>query len=389
MARTAGITAFLLYLIASFAIVSSLGRAHRQALKDREPRAEAAADAPGVRVEEAPALPPAPVTAEPSPPILVARVPDPASSPAEPVPAASAEPVAASQLPGLEAIHPFFASAAAKRKWDLERITVEQESELGAQLHQMVMLPDLNRPFQDESMERRLLDAAGPILEARERKDAELEYRFFILDSDAVNAFSHPGGYVYVTRGLMRWISEDQAPSLQFALAHEIRHVDRGHAIRCLRAPPFREMPYGTLELFYLFIFPRSYGQSFEYEADDWALDQTLALRHSKRECLTFLMKLDRYAGANGFLQGGATLERNPGVPLFDLHYRAHPAAAARLRRLKERLVQPEKKAGAVGAAPPRTTSGRPAATAPSPTAARPIAAQAAGSPIRSESAGK
>ncbi|AMV38875.1 Peptidase family M48 [Planctomyces sp. SH-PL62] len=382
MARTAGIAAaFLLYLIASSGIVGSLGRAHRQALKDREPRAEAASVAPDVRVEEAPALPPAPVPAEPSPPIPVARIPDPAPSPAEPV--------AASKLPGLEAIHPFFASAAAKRKWDLERITVEQESELGAQLHQMVMLPELNRPFQDESMERRLLDAAGPILEARERKDAELEYRFFILDSDAVNAFSHPGGYVYVTRGLMRWISEDQAPSLQFALAHEIRHVDRGHAIRCLRAPPFREMPYGTLELFYLFIFPRSYGQSFEYEADDWALEQLRALRHSRRECLTFLMKLDRYAGANGFLQGGATLERNPGVPLFDFQYRAHPMAAARLKRLKDRLVQPEKKAVPAGAAPPRTTSGRPAATAASPTAARAIAAQAAGSPIRSESAGK
>ncbi|HET7459947.1 MAG TPA: M48 family metallopeptidase [Longimicrobium sp.] len=60
----------------------------------------------------------------------------------------------------------------------------------------------------------------------------DLQYRFFIVDTDAVNAFALPGGYIYVDRGLIartRNVSE-----LAGVLAHEIAHVALRHGARNL-----------------------------------------------------------------------------------------------------------------------------------------------------------
>ena len=52
----------------------------------------------------------------------------------------------------------------------------------------------------------------------------DIRYRFAILDTDEVNAFAAPGGYVFVTRGALA-IMEDEA-MLAGVLAHEVGHVD-------------------------------------------------------------------------------------------------------------------------------------------------------------------
>lgn len=54
-----------------------------------------------------------------------------------------------------------------------------------------------------------------------------LDWNFTVLDSPEVNAFALPGGYVYVTRGLMAYM-ESQA-DLAGVLAHEIGHVTARH----------------------------------------------------------------------------------------------------------------------------------------------------------------
>jgi predicted Zn-dependent protease len=58
------------------------------------------------------------------------------------------------------------------------------------------------------------------------RKD--IEYRFLILDTDSANAFSLPGGRVYVSRGLLALLSNES--ELAGVLAHQIAHVAARHA---------------------------------------------------------------------------------------------------------------------------------------------------------------
>ena len=65
---------------------------------------------------------------------------------------------------------------------------------------------------------------------AKNSHRSDLIYRFTILDSAQVNAFALPGGYIYITRGLLAYLnSEDE---LAAVLAHEIGHVTARHAVR-------------------------------------------------------------------------------------------------------------------------------------------------------------
>lgn len=65
---------------------------------------------------------------------------------------------------------------------------------------------------------------------ARYSERPELEWRFAVLASDTVNAFSAPGGYVFITRGLYERADSDD--TLAGILAHEIAHITRRHALK-------------------------------------------------------------------------------------------------------------------------------------------------------------
>lgn len=55
----------------------------------------------------------------------------------------------------------------------------------------------------------------------------DIKYRFAILDSDDVNAYACPGGYIFVTRGLLKDVADEA--QLAGVLAHEIGHVACRH----------------------------------------------------------------------------------------------------------------------------------------------------------------
>ncbi|MGH8245507.1 MAG: M48 family metalloprotease, partial [Gammaproteobacteria bacterium] len=58
----------------------------------------------------------------------------------------------------------------------------------------------------------------------------ELSYHFTVLDSREVNAFALPGGYIYITRGLMSYLNTEA--QLAAVLGHEVGHVTARHAVR-------------------------------------------------------------------------------------------------------------------------------------------------------------
>jgi beta-barrel assembly-enhancing protease len=59
-----------------------------------------------------------------------------------------------------------------------------------------------------------------------------LPYTFAVLDNSEINAFSCPGGYVLVTKGLVDSCSNDQ--QLAGVLAHEIAHITRRHSLKLI-----------------------------------------------------------------------------------------------------------------------------------------------------------
>src|SRR5579859_85342 len=60
-----------------------------------------------------------------------------------------------------------------------------------------------------------------------------LQYHFAILDTEIVNAFAMPGGYVFITRGSLANISNES--ELAGVLAHEVAHVDGRHLEKIIR----------------------------------------------------------------------------------------------------------------------------------------------------------
>jgi beta-barrel assembly-enhancing protease len=64
---------------------------------------------------------------------------------------------------------------------------------------------------------------------ARYSDRPELDWRFGVLASDTVNAFSAPSGYVFITRGLYALAADDD--QLAAILGHEIAHITERHAL--------------------------------------------------------------------------------------------------------------------------------------------------------------
>ncbi len=81
--------------------------------------------------------------------------------------------------------------------------------------------------WRDAAATRRV-NLIGRVL-ARYATRQDLEWRFGLLDSMAINAFSAPGGRVFITRGLYELLPNDD--ELAGVLAHEIMHIDQRHAI--------------------------------------------------------------------------------------------------------------------------------------------------------------
>jgi predicted Zn-dependent protease len=57
-----------------------------------------------------------------------------------------------------------------------------------------------------------------------------LQYHFTVLDTPDINAFALPGGYVYITRGIMAYLNSEA--ELAAVLGHEIGHVTARHGVR-------------------------------------------------------------------------------------------------------------------------------------------------------------
>ena len=70
------------------------------------------------------------------------------------------------------------------------------------------------------------VDGIGQKLAAQSHR-SHLKWTFTVLDSPEVNAFALPGGYVYITRGIMAYL--DSEADLAGVLGHEIGHVTARH----------------------------------------------------------------------------------------------------------------------------------------------------------------
>ena len=109
-----------------------------------------------------------------------------------------------------------------------EDISEEQEIEIGAGLASGLLgaAPLVNDP----GLQRYVNDVGSWVASHSERQN--LPWTFGVIDSDGINAFAAPGGYILVTLGLYQLL-ENEA-QLAGVLGHEIAHVVERHHLNAL-----------------------------------------------------------------------------------------------------------------------------------------------------------
>jgi predicted Zn-dependent protease len=150
----------------------------------------------------------------------------------------------------------------------------EKELRIGQQEHQNVLRQ--YSLYDDPALQEYVTGLVDELAANSHRSD--LEFHAFVLDSPEVNAFALPGGYVYVTRGIMAYMNSEA--ELAGVLGHEIGHVTARHGVRQQSAATVGGVlstaasivsghrQIGEVANFASTALVRGYGRSHELEAD-------------------------------------------------------------------------------------------------------------------------
>ena len=140
----------------------------------------------------------------------------------------------------------------------------------------------------------------------------ELRYYFGILDTDEINAFAAPGGYIFVTRGALILMRNEA--QLAGVLAHELAHVDQKHIVRKLKLQSTdRSVTSGIAQvlggatlsakialerlndLAFKMLMEEGLSKEDEAEADQKALEMLMSTGYDLQSYLDYLLSLKPY----------------------------------------------------------------------------------------------
>lgn len=109
---------------------------------------------------------------------------------------------------------------------DFVLMSESEELALGRQHSQQVMKE--YRRYDDAALQAYVQSVGDRVAKVSHRNN--LNYHFTLLDSTQVNAFALPGGYIYITRGLLAYLNSEA--ELAAVLGHELGHVTARHSVR-------------------------------------------------------------------------------------------------------------------------------------------------------------
>jgi predicted Zn-dependent protease len=230
--------------------------------------------------------------------------------------------------------------------------TWQQETEIGKQASKQIAA--VFGLYHDAKLERYVTEVGNRVLAKSHlrRAGVEEEFRntpviFSILDSPIINAMALPGGYVYVTRGMLSHLNnEDQ---LATVLAHEIGHVAARHAARqawqqqigqglllggallgqVAGLPAQDILNLGGMAAQMLFL---RYSREDELEADKLSTEYDYLAGYDARQVIPFFQALDRIQEKDGQkMPGFLSSHPNPGDRIQRIRELAPASAAKRI----------------------------------------------------------
>ena len=211
-------------------------------------------------------------------------------------------------------------------------LSVEERNSIGKTFHE-----NLEKELKlkdDKARVRRLYKLAAPI--AKHCKSKGLVLRFFVNESDEVNAFSHVGGYIYFNTALLDMYKDDD--ELQFVIGHEIGHIELGHCSQSVALAARAQQIGGGLASGIATVLYRSistaYSEEQELEADKWAYDMMKTLSKPKMASLNAIKRFQKHEES---LSSEDETEESTGLlGVLESHFCTHPPAKKRLEALEK-----------------------------------------------------
>jgi predicted Zn-dependent protease len=213
-----------------------------------------------------------------------------------------------------------------------EEISESEEHYIGRAVAAQVLTR--YKPLNDPGLNAYVQKVAQAVALASDRPSTFKGYHVQVLDTVEVNAFAAPGGFIFVTKGLLRLVkSEDE---LAAVLAHEVAHVAKKHGLKTIQnsrltsaftilgseaAKSYTPQQISTLTTAFEGavtdvvdkLVVNGYSRDKEYEADRLGAQYAKNANYDPGALKTFLARMEK-AGTGG--SGGM--------------FKTHPAAAKR-----------------------------------------------------------
>jgi predicted Zn-dependent protease len=176
-----------------------------------------------------------------------------------------------------------------------------------------------------------------------DRPETYAGYHFLILDSEEVNALAAPGGFIFITKGLLKRCQDEEM--LGSILAHEVGHVSAKHGLKSIKKSRLidafriigseaskRYAPEKLAQLTDIFentlgdiaekLIERGYDRKYEYDADELSVKTSVRTGYDANGLLDFLNTMVNDTSA----------ESNKGW------FKTHPSAQDRIGRVQKQI---------------------------------------------------
>lgn len=202
-------------------------------------------------------------------------------------------------------------------------ISESQEIQMGQQADKEIVATMGLYP--DEDLQRWIQQFGLEMAKKSERPD--LPWSFRVVDDPAVNAFALPGGFIYVTRGLMTHVGNEA--ELAGVVGHEIGHVTAQHSVHRMSSAQLAQLglgvgmilkpelqKYGNLIGTGMSLLFLKFSRDDERQADDLGLRYMVRAEYDPQQMpgvFEMLERVSQAAGGGGGMPEWLATHPNPG----------------------------------------------------------------------------